>query len=92
MLGELISRKKQLFLAHIYATNLQNVCDISIKMNEIKIEQKNSPLTNKDITYSNNFIHKIQFGSIAVEKSLQPAFNQSIVFNYSIKCFIAYRN
>ena len=61
-------------------------------MSEIKIEQKNSPLTNKDITDSNNFTHKIQFGSIAVEKRLQPAFNQSIVFNYSIKYFIPYRN
>lgn len=61
-------------------------------MSEIKIELKNSLLTNKDITDSNNCTHKIQFGSIAVEKRLQPAFNQIIVFNYSIKCFIAYRN
>lgn len=36
-MGYLFLEKKQLFLAHIYATNLQNVCDISIKKKEIKL-------------------------------------------------------
>lgn len=36
-------------------------------MSEIKIEQKNSPLANIEITNSNNFTHKIQFTSITGE-------------------------
>lgn len=51
--------------------NLQNVDDISIKMSEIKIEQKNSPLAKIEITNNNNFTHKIQFTSITDENGFK---------------------